>query len=488
MENSITTNADFFPTVLKDVHNGEFLMIKKLWMIFILLAVLCGMALTAFGQEAASSLSHEGYKLEQVVVFSRHNIRSPLSEKGSVLDTITPHEWFHWSSNPGELSLRGGVLETEMGEYFRKWLESEGLFPENYHPVSPEVRIYANSMQRTIATAQFFTGGLLPTANMPVEYHAKFGTMDPVFNPVITHLTNDLTYVPYVLTHISDAYLEYAKAQIRTLFTKSVKDLTDNYALLSEVIDVENSEAWKDGSFTGFRTDDFDLVFEDGKEPTVVGSLKTACSVSDALVLQYYEEPDAVKAAFGKELTMDQWKQIAEIKDVYEDARFAAPLVSNVVAYPLLKEIYTEMNTEGRVFSFLCGHDVNIVGLMSALDVAKYDLPETIESRTPIGSKMVFSKWLSAEGEEYWSVDLVYQSSEQLRNMPLLDLENPPVIFHLTLNGLDQNADGLYTAADMQGRIEESFATYEQILENFVDVIFTEDKIHEILDAYVYGE
>ena len=23
MENSITTNADFFPTVLKDVHNGE---------------------------------------------------------------------------------------------------------------------------------------------------------------------------------------------------------------------------------------------------------------------------------------------------------------------------------------------------------------------------------------------------------------------------------------------------------------------------------
>ena len=31
-----------------------------------------------------NNLSKDGYKLEQVVVLSRHNIRSPLSEKGSV--------------------------------------------------------------------------------------------------------------------------------------------------------------------------------------------------------------------------------------------------------------------------------------------------------------------------------------------------------------------------------------------------------------------
>ena len=71
-----------------------------------------------------------GYTLERVVVLSRHNIRSPLSGSGSMLYEITPHEWFEWTSKSSELSLRGAMLETLMGQYFRLWLEDEGLFPE----------------------------------------------------------------------------------------------------------------------------------------------------------------------------------------------------------------------------------------------------------------------------------------------------------------------------------------------------------------------
>ena len=115
------------------------------------------------------TLSHEGYTLEQVVVLSRHNIRSPMSGSGSVLTEITPHEWISWTSNPSELSLRGGALETMMGQYFRRWAEKERLFPENYQPDDSSVRIYANAKQRTIATAQFFATGLLPTAGLEVE-------------------------------------------------------------------------------------------------------------------------------------------------------------------------------------------------------------------------------------------------------------------------------------------------------------------------------
>ena len=107
---------------------------------------------SAQAEAGRGSLSHEGYTLEQAVVMSRHNIRSPLSGKGSVLERVTPRQWFEWSSNPSELSLRGGATETLMGQYFRKWLEEEGLFPENYHPEEDEVRFYANSKQRTIAT------------------------------------------------------------------------------------------------------------------------------------------------------------------------------------------------------------------------------------------------------------------------------------------------------------------------------------------------
>ena len=74
------------------------------------------------------------YKLTQVTVMSRHNIRAPLVSNGSANVIATPHEWFAWTANASELSLRGGVLETEMGQYFRKWLEAEELIPENYLP------------------------------------------------------------------------------------------------------------------------------------------------------------------------------------------------------------------------------------------------------------------------------------------------------------------------------------------------------------------
>ena len=130
---------------------------SKIIVFAVFVALLMGTVVSFAEDTREQSLSREGYTLEQVVILSRHNIRSPLSGKGSVLGEITPHDWFPWSSEPSELSIRGGVLETELGQYFRKWLESENLIPENYRPDPIEVRFYANSKQRTIATAQYFS-------------------------------------------------------------------------------------------------------------------------------------------------------------------------------------------------------------------------------------------------------------------------------------------------------------------------------------------
>ena len=418
------------------------------------------------------SLSHEGYTLEQVVVLSRHNIRSPLSGGGSVLGMITPHEWFSWSSNPSELSLRGGILETEMGEYFRKWLESEGLFPENYHPGPSEVRLYSNSKQRTIATSRYFTAGLLPSANADIEYHMEFDAMDPVFTPQ--------------LTFTSEIYNEYAEAQMRALFTDVIAALGDNYELIEDVIDIKDSEAWKNGTVSEFRTDDMEFILKENAEPATVGTLKTACSVSDALVLQYYEEPDDEKAAFGKNLTQKQWEDISEVKDVYVDVLYTAPLIAVNAAHPLLQEIRSEMTAEGRVFTFLCGHDSNLSSVLAALDVSEYELSDAIEKKTPIGSKVVFSKWKSADGEKYWSADLVYQTTEQLRAMPILDLMNPPAVFHISMNGLEQNPDGLYKEEDLLERIDQSIEAYYTIVENFSGTEVPDTVLSEFL--YVYAE
>ncbi|MCR4590361.1 MAG: histidine-type phosphatase [Lachnospiraceae bacterium] len=415
-------------------------------------AMACIMYVSVIGGSGGirDSLSREGFTLEQAVVLSRHNIRAPLSGAGSALATITPHEWFNWSSEASELSVRGGVLETEMGQYFRKWLEAEGLFEPNYMPEDGAVRVYANSKQRTIATAGFFSAGLLPVYNTEVEYHAEYDTMDPVFNPVFTY--------------VSDEYAKDAEAEIHKMYDKTLEKLSDNYDLLSEVIDVTESEDYKNKEFTGFVTDDSEFTFEEGKEPAVAGSLKKATQISDALVLQYYEESDVKKAAFGHDISASDWDAISEIKDVYGDVLFTAPSVAANVAHPLLMEIQNELSTDGREFTFLCGHDSNLGSVLAALDAEEYSLPETIEKKTPIGSKLVFCRWKDKNGKEFISMDIVYQKTDQLRNLTILDQDTPPGIFSIRLKGIKDAGDGLYKAEEVMERFTDAINDYDEII------------------------
>ena len=396
------------------------------------------------------------YKLTQVTVMSRHNIRAPLVSNGAANVIATPHEWFAWTANASELSLRGGVLETEMGQYFRKWLEAEELIPENYLPEEGEVRFYANSKQRTIATAQYFSGGFLPSANVTIEHYGDFGSMQPTFDPAIDFCT--------------DAYAAAVQAQFEEYGGASVAaELADNYNLLSDVVDYTESEGYLIGEMTDFVTDDTTILPTEGKELTIGGTLKTASSVSDALVLQYYEEPDPVKAAFGKTLTQAQWEQIAAITTKYGMVRHGLPLVAVNAANPLLKEIRSEFTNDARKFTFLCGHDANIINILTAMEAEDYQLPYTLEKKTPIGVKLVFEKWEDADGKEFAAVELIYQSTEQLRAASFLTLDTPPAIYSLSFEGIEKNADGLYTYDDIVGRLDKAISAYDDMVAEYGD-------------------
>ena len=390
------------------------------------------------------------YTLGKVVALSRHNIRSPLSGKGSVTSRITPHDWFSWTSAPGELSLRGGALETRMGQFFRQWLISEGLMVENEVPTEGAMRFYANSLQRTIATAQYFSSGMLPIANVKVERHYPLGTMDPVFKPQ--------------LTNIDDAFREKALSQIRDLGGKDGLDgvfskLAPNFKVLEDVLDITKSPSASNDTLS-FRTDDLVFHFENNKEPTMTGGFNMANAASDALILQYYEEPSKRKAAFGHDISLEAWHRIAEVKDWYGDLLFTAPIVATNVAHPLLETILSEVRTDGRKFSFLCGHDSNIGSVLAALDAEEYSLPGTIEKKTPIGSKLMVTVWNGKDGVKYAGLHLVYESPEQLRNMPLLGPSEMPNAYPVGLKGLTKNSDGLYLLSDLERRFEEAIDAY----------------------------
>ena len=421
---------------------------------FINITLLFLCPLLAMAQLQRSDAFKEQYKLKEVVILSRHNIRSSLSVNGSMLQKMTPHQWIKWSAAPSELTLRGGALETIMGQFFRKWTVDEGLFTENAVPTVDEVNFYANSMQRTIATAQYFSSGFMPVANLHINHRFTPSKMDPVFFPA--------------LTKSSEAFKAQALKEIAAMGGKKGivginEGLKDSYQLIERVLDLKNSPACKSGEVCAFNDYNTQLKLEKGDEPNMKGSLKFANSASDALILQYYEDTDPVQAAFGQKLSNDEWKKIAKVKDVYGDVLFTAPIVAVNVAHPLLVYMKDELNAKNRKFTFLCGHDSNIASVNAALEVEEYSLPQSIEKKTPIGSKLVFEKWVDKAGKEFVAVNIVYQTTEQLRNVTLLNLENRPVVFSLKLKGLKANPDGLYSIESVNDRFDKAIRAYEEI-------------------------
>lgn len=427
---------------------------KKISFILMLVALTILCPSLTFAQLQRSEAFKAKYKLKELVILSRHNIRSPISANGSTLGKMTPHQWTNWSAAGSELTLRGGVLETEMGQFFRKWTIDEGLFKDNYVPNIDEVNLYANSMQRCIATAQYFSSGFMPVANLRINHRYVPSKMDPIFFPRITKN--------------SEAFRTEAMKQINEMGGKDGlvginKGLKDSYAIISKVLDMKESDAYKKSEIKDFVDNDTKIIFELNQEPGMKGSLKTANSASDAFILQYYEEPDAMKAAFGHKLSLDEWTKIAKIKDVYGDVLFTAPIVAVNVAHPLLQYMYDELNTDSRKFTFLCGHDSNIASVDAALGVEEYSLPNSIEKKTPIGSKLVFEKWVDNAGKTYVAINLVYQSTDQLKQMSLLDLQHAPQVYSLKLKGLTQNADGLYSFEDVNNRFMQALRAYDEI-------------------------
>lgn len=427
---------------------------RRLNSLFLLLTLTIICPALAQAQLQRSEAFKGKYKLKEVVILSRHNIRSPLSTNGSALSKMTPHEWTNWSSASSELTLRGGVLETEMGQFFRKWTIETGLFKDNYVPTIDEVNVYANSMQRCIATAQYFSGGFMPVANLRVNHRYVPSKMDPIFFPRLTKST--------------EAFRTEAMKQINAMGGKEGlvginKSLKESYDLIAKVLDMKQSEYYKKGEIKDFVNNDTQITLELNQEPGMKGSLKNANSASDAFILQYYEEPDGMKAAFGHKLTTEDWTKIAKVKDVYGDVLFTAPIVAVNVAHPLLQYMYDELNDKDRKFTFLCGHDSNIASVDAALGVEEYSLPNSIEKKTPIGSKLVLEKWVDAAGKAYIAVNLVYQSTDQLKQMSLLDLQHAPQVFSLKLKGLNQNTDGLYTFEDVNARFLQAIRAYDDI-------------------------
>lgn len=371
----------------------------------------------------------EGYQLQQVLMMSRHNLRAPLANNGSVLAQSTPNAWPAWDVPGGQLTTKGGVLEVYMGHYTREWLVAQGLIRSGECPAPDTVYAYANSLQRTVATAQFFITGAFPGCDIPVHHQEKMGTMDPTFNPVIT---DD-----------SAAFRQQAVQAMEK--ARSKMHLDESYKLLEQITHYQDSPSCKEKhlcSLIGAK-DTFSANYQ--QEPGVQGPLKVGNSLVDAFTLQYYEGFPLDQVAWGGIHTDRQWKVLSKLKNGYQDSLFTSPTVARNVAAPLVKyidKVLVADRVSAPKITVLVGHDSNIASLLTALDFKPYQLHSQYE-RTPIGGQLVFQRWHDGNANrDLMKIEYVYQSARQLRNAEALTLKSPAQRVTLELKGCPVDANG----------------------------------------------
>lgn len=395
----------------------------------LLAAAVAGAVMLSAGAQAQDTAAPEGYQLQQVLIMSRHNLRAPLANNGSVLEQSTAKAWPQWDVPGGQLTTKGGVLEVYMGHYMREWLAQQKLVTSGECPPENAVYAYANSLQRTVATAQFFITGAFPGCGIAVHHQPQMGTMDPTFNPVIT---DD-----------SPAFREKALQAMEK--ERQGMQLTESYKLLETMIDYRNSPSCKEKQVCSLSEgkDTFSADYQ--QEPGVSGPLKVGNSLVDAFTLQYYEGFPKDQVAWGEITSDKQWQVLSKLKNGYQDSLFTSVAVAQNVAKPLVKYIDNalvgEEANKAKV-TLLVGHDSNIASLLTALDFKPYQLPGQYE-RTPIGGKLLFQRWHDSAGNrDLMKIEYVYQSTEQLRNADALTLQAPPQRVTLALNGCPVDDQG----------------------------------------------
>ena len=108
-----------------------------------------------------------------------------------------------------------------------------------------------------------------------------------------------------------------------------------------------------------------------------------------------------------------------------------------------------------------------MLGTISALGAKLDALPDSIETKAPIGVKVLFERWRDSAGQAWYRVNLIYRSTEQIRSGEMLTPENPPLRYDLRFEGVQTNEDGLIAEADLLALFDRTLDAYDGLEEQY---------------------
>jgi len=377
--------------------------------IIIVLIMSAWMTLTS-----APAAASDDMQLERVILLYRHGVRTPLPGEIQA-NEVTGKPWPTWSQAPSELTPHGAMGAERMGAYDRERLAAEGLFPTEECPAPSSIWFWANTDQRTIASAKALAQGFAPGCAITIG-HLRQGSDDPLFHPieagVVTWNAREAVASIQSQTHGPDSLIASHRADLAVMASVLGCNSGDTQPIC-------DSSTWH-GSLTTSPGHDHMVL---------TGPIATTSGTAEALLMAYAE---------GRSLSDVGWRRTDAAKleqlsrlhsllfDIYARPSYMAERVASVMSKRIIS---TLQDADAPRLSVLVGSDNNIVALASVLGI-HFKMPGYGQDDPPIGGALGIELWRHpSTGRRYVRIFYQAQTLSQLRSLePTNDGEKPATL------------------------------------------------------------
>lgn len=375
----------------------------------------------------------EELQLQQVVLVSRHGVRSPTDLKPP-LAQLAADPWPKWSIGPGELTPHGARLATLMGAYYREAFADDGLLKHEGCARPNDLFVWSDTEDRTRASAQAMMDGMYPGCGLKPATQPNLKKDDPLFHPTTAGVCE----------------LDGATAR-NAILGRTGGDLNalmaayaEPFAKLQSVLKCCAPQLCASNSASCTLSQLPATISPEGR---LQGPIPIASSITEVFQLEYANALPQEQVAWGRadEATLRYLSQLHTLqydlsqRTLYPAQRQGSNLMDQVLG-TLRGKITGKRLADSRapaaskVVMFV-GHDVNIANLGGMLNV-DWVLEGYQPNDLPPGGALAFQLYRGkTTGRHYVSLFYYAQTPAQLRQGSVVDVMHPPTRAEIALPG-----------------------------------------------------
>ena len=376
-------------------------------------------------------------QLRQVIIFGRHSVRSGVASTAALNSfSVRPYPAFIAApvappaqpTSVGFLTVNGAKLETILGGYYRLWLTKEGLLTGHDAADAGSVYFHANTLERTILTAQSLWTGMLSAAGTPNVYVAPEQS-DPLFDPVGSG--------------VSRLDQQMAVAAVNGRLGGNPQALATSYAseyalTRSLLFGYPAGQSPAPAAPAGIVDLTAIPIAVTPGAPVTIAGLTDVVSAVDPFLMEYADGLPMTQVGWGQ-LTAEGVSQTSRLYNLVLDLMTRTPYLDRIQSSNLASHVVRSMvqaatgnamagslGTPSTKVIALIGSDSQVAGLAGLFHL-DWLLPGYQPDFCAPGGALVFQLRQSQKTGQYIvRASYIAQTLEQLRNQTALTLDAPP--------------------------------------------------------------